>query len=88
MIPVELYEGYALEYLYYDEEFNVMRDVEDEVVFDLWYYITPYQFQKLKELKQQGRIRYVSMGKNGGCWADVSTGIHQDKQTKKTDGQI
>ena len=44
--------------------------------------------QKLKELKQQGRIRYVSMGKNGGCWEDVSTGIHQDKQTKKTDGQI
>lgn len=44
--------------------------------------------QKLKELKQQGRIRYVSMGKNGGCWEDVSTGIQQDKQTKKTDGQI
>ena len=44
--------------------------------------------QKLKELKQQGRIRYVSMGRNGGCWEYVSTGIQQDKQTKKTDGQI
>ena len=56
-----MYEGYALEYLYYDEEFNVMRDVEDEVVFDLWYYITPYQFQKLKELKE----RIVVLGPSG-----------------------
>lgn len=27
------------------------------------------------------------MGKNGGCWEDVSTGIHQDKQTKKQTGR-